>query len=305
MAMFKVLEGKRDESLSLLAATLRLGQLMAESGYGIVALVGIAVESIASSGLETYALNCCEDKSEFQQLWMMLDRLEKYEKPLRGMDLFALEYPLRKYLPNTAFQWYYPEAETRLYVVKSKFELVRMATAAKQRLVMQGEFPKSAKQFGPLLPDGPPKDPFGDGPLKFLSTTDSLTCYSIGPDKSDDRATVAYDPTNGTISPGDIWINVPRQRQYPFPREGVRAASVEDLMRQFPNGLPPDPFATTRGKGLGTTMTATGDVYVFSYGPDVDEFRTPPASDRVPQCHYDPTNGTVSAGDLFIRLPKP
>jgi hypothetical protein len=304
ITVFQMLEGKRQESLRLLAANYRLGQFMMGDTVLIGRLMGVAVKAIVAAGLEVYALNCCESEAEFKQLWEMLERLEEEEKPDEVRATLPIErpYDLRRV---TWFQPNFDEAQIRVDITHSRFELVRMSTAAKYRLVFRGNFPKTAEQFGPLLPDGPPKDPFGDGPLRFLATTDSITCYSIGPDKSDDRAAFAYDPTNGTISPGDIWIAVPRQRQYPFPREGVRAASVEDLMRQFPNGLPPDPFATTRGKGLGTTMTAAGDVYVFSYGPDVDEFKILPASDRVPQCHYDPTNGTMSAGDLFIRLPKP
>jgi len=178
--------------------------------------------------------------------------------------------------------------------------------------------------------------------MRSLSTTDSLICYSLGPDKRDNRATVAYDPTNGTISVGDIWVRVPRRRQYPFPRAGVRAASKEDLLRQFPNGRPADPFASTRGKPLGIAKTSVGEIFIFSYGPDVDEFKpeytgyrtaaavrpttttAPPAGyspwiylspaetrapaapreRRHPQVAYDPTNGTVSEGDLFIRVPR-
>jgi len=135
-----------------------------------------------------------------------------------------------------------------------------------------------------------------------VPANDSLICYSIGPDKTDNRATVEYDPTNGTVSPGDISTKVSRVRQYPFPRAGVRAKSVVDLMRQFPSGLPPDLFASTRNKQLGTS-TVSGDVYIFSYGPDVDEFKQPQPH-RL-ESHYDPTNGLISEGDLFIRIPRP
>ena len=49
-----------------------------------------------------------------------------------------------------------------------------------------------------------------------------------------------YDPTNGTMSVGDISLRVPRERPYAFPRAGVRAASLDDLARQFPNGSLPN-----------------------------------------------------------------
>jgi hypothetical protein len=47
-------------------------------------------------------------------------------------------------------------------------------------------------------------------------------------------------------------------------------------------------------------------VYIYSYGPDTDEDNTihqDPA--YIPTVPYDPTNGTVSAGELFIMVkPK-
>ena len=304
IATFDMFTGEREESLRLLSASARLGQMLTQDGATIPRLIGATLMSLAGGGLELYALNCCETEAEFRQLWETLEMLEKRAVSVTLDEVISLESPIYFY-----YQWSaigLDEPIVRLNHANSRFELLRMATAAKYRLVTQGSFPKSADQFAPFLPQGPPKDPFGDGPLKFLSTTDSLTCYSIGPDKNDNRATIAYDPTNGTISGGDILLKVPREREYPFPRGGVRAASVDDLWRQFPNGLPRDPFASTRGKGLGTTMTAAGDVYVYSYGPDVDEFKGQfTGTSHVLQAHYDPTNGIVSEGDLFIRLPRP
>jgi len=185
----------------------------------------------------------------------------------------------------------------------AEFQLLRMATAAKYRFVTQQAFPQNAEEFAPLLPDGPPQDPFTTAPLRFFSDPSLFTCYSIGPDNQDDRATVLYDPTNGTTSGGDIIVEVPRQREYPFPRDGVRAASADELRRQFPNGLPADPFADTRGRPLGISNTIP--VYVYSYGPDTNEQQAIQPGDRyVPEVHYDPTNGTISAGDLFIAIPR-
>lgn len=34
--------------------------------------------------------------------------------------------------------------------------------------------------------------------------------YSVGPDKIDQNMSIPYDPTNGTISPGDIWLEAPK-----------------------------------------------------------------------------------------------
>ena len=304
VAVFQMIEGKREESLELCAASYRLGQLMSDAPMLIDRLIGMGLRGIASVALETYALNCCETEAEFKQLWEMLDRLEKRQKSHSRLEIATLESPN----PVVVFMiWRNSrEIKTRMDMADSRFELVRMATATKYRLVTEGAFPASKKQFAPLLPKGPPKDPFSGDPLKFLSTPDALACYSVGPDGRDDRAAIEYDPTNGTVSPGDILLRVPLKRQFPFPRDGVRAVSVEDLMRQFPNGFPVDPYATTKGKSLGTTPTVAGGIYIYSYGPDVDEFRGPfTGTSHVLECPYDPTNGTTSEGDLFIRILPP
>ncbi len=80
------------------------------------------------------------------------------------------------------------------------------------------------------------------------------------------KAAIAYDPSNGSVSSGDMFIKVSRERRYPFPREGVSADSAEELLKQFPEGLPPDPFAVPRGKTLGISNTTP--VYIYSEGPD-------------------------------------
>lgn len=305
MAILMMIQGKREEPLHLLAATFRLGQWMSKGGILVERLIGIACASIASWPMGIYALNCCETQAEFEQLWRILSELEKDQAPNRLDDLLQMDPTLdlyaREEAPSNA-----EETVIRMNITDSRFELLRMGTAAKYRFLTNGDFPKTTVEFAPLLPDGPPKDRFTDGPLQFRLTTDSLICYSVGPDKRDDLAAVEYDPTNGTVSAGDIALRVPREREYPFARGDVRAASIADLMRQFPNGLPPDPFATTKWKGLGTTPTAVGGFYIYSYGPNVDQFKGPYyGKDHVLEVQYDPTNGIVSAGDIFIHVPPP
>lgn len=299
MAVFRMIQGRRQESATILTSIYRMGQLWTDSPELMATLIGSAVREIAARGLVIHAMNCCETEAEFRLFWEALERLEQLHIPRNAEELTARVFPLRYHVPSfssNVYQWRYDCADSR-------FELLRMATAAKYRWITQGGFPQTAAEFAPLLPDGLPDDPCGDGPLRFRAVDDSLVCYAIGPDKRDDRAAIEYDPTNGLFSAGDILVRVPRERRYPFPRDGVRAASVEDLLRQFPHNLPPDLFARPRGKPLGTTVTATGNLYVYSYGPDCSEFRS--TAPRLPPVHYDPTNGTVSRGDLFIRLPRP
>jgi hypothetical protein len=101
------------------------------------------------------------------------------------------------------------------------------------------------------------------------------------------------------VSRGDIIIRLPKEREFPFPPGGVKAASREDVLRLFPNGLPEDNFADFP-RGLG--ISDTSPVRIYSFGPDTDE--SDGIQDR-PEVYYDPTNGIVSEGDLFITLPRP
>ena len=296
-AIFRMLQAKRDEALKILVASYHFGQLMSQTkGLSIGQVIGSSFRSIACKGLQVYALNCCERPDEFNHLWEILEGFNRREQAidLQKADIAEL-MPLGQDHLIEDFYVRYRSADVH-------FQLLRMAAAAKHRFITQQAFPRSAEEFAPLLPAGPPRDPFGSGPLGFFSSSDTYTCYSIGPDEMDDRAAVSYDPTNGTVSRGDIIVEVPRQRQYPFPRERVRAASAEELRRQFPNGLPRDPFADTRGRPLGISNTTP--VYVYSYGPDVDESEARQVGERyVPEVHYDPTNGLTSPGDLFIAIP--
>lgn len=191
-------------------------------------------------------------------------------------------------------------------VANARLQNLRMAAAARYRYLSTGRFPAHAGEFDSLLPDGLPEDPFGKEPMRFLIRDDDFYCYSIGPDFEDGQAMMLYDPTNGTVSRGDIIVRVPREREYPFPREGVRAANAEDFRRQFPNGLPLDPFGRWRSEEPDRLrISDTVPVYVYSVGPNLDADAPHAEIPFSPETHYDPTNGTVSRGDLFIRIPEP
>ncbi len=301
-SVFLMLQGKREEALKILTASYYVGQLLNQSDTVIGRLIGIAVRAISTGGLDIYALNCCETPDDFQDLWKTLEQLNRGSREPDAKEIQSLFGPIVSYFPETMLP-NIKDALVRHRSADAKFQLVRMATAAKYRFVTQQAFPQNAEQFAPLLPEGPPTDLFSSEPLKFIAGPDSFTCYSVGPDEQDDRAAVSYDPTNGTESCGDIILGIPREREYPFPRDGVRAATADELRRQFPNGLPADIFADTKGKPLGITNTTP--VYVYSYGPDTDEWQAQQVGDRyVPEVLYDPTNGTISPGDLFIAIPR-
>lgn len=59
---------------------------------------------------------------------------------------------------------------------------------------------------------GQEPDPFSDYPILVKQDGDATVIYSVGPDRQDDGGAVFYDPSNGTMSRGDILIRVPRRR---------------------------------------------------------------------------------------------
>ena len=378
MATLYLFQGRREESLEIFAASYRLAQSMNAHGTIIQRLIGMAIRAISCAGLQIYALNACETEEDFQKLWAMLERLHNTPAQEDGTNIFEDEMSpfvsLLKPVSGTAVPNYL-EAQTRHKITDMKFQLLRMSTAAKYRFITTGDFPSSEKEFAPFLPDGPPPDVFAkNAPLRFTrSSPNEFTVYSIGPDDIDDMASISYDPTNGTITPGDIFITIPSKREFPFPKQGVHAATAYDLLQQFPNGLPADVFADTKGLPLSIIeSTNTQPVVIFSFGPDTDEnerhflgFPSPfapgegtylsrvrkapvntptptptptpsppvltpdpgphpsygrtlqkvfrrsrseaipsPAGSRTLQPMYDPTNGTVSPGDLFIEIPR-
>ncbi|MCX6998954.1 MAG: hypothetical protein NT106_01440, partial [Candidatus Sumerlaeota bacterium] len=107
--------------------------------------------------------------------------------------------------------------------------------------------------------------------------------------------------TNGTISPGDVFIEIPRKPRYPFPPKGQLATTKEGLLKQFPNDLPPDNFHDVKGAPL--SITDTVPAKIISFGPDTDSARVrSDGTGLLPlQPAYDPTNGTVSPGDLILN----
>lgn len=295
-ATLLLFQGQRDEALGLMADSVFMGNLLSHNSNTLLPrLIGNGILGFSSAALEIYALNACETPEDCERLWPVLEELQQKIPSDNGMDFHA------KFAAYIHGDLRDPQAGQN--VADAKFQLLRMATAAWYHFLKQGNFPREAKDFAPFLPDGPPADPFASAPLRFSAdpATGGLNCYSIGPDKTDDGAAIDYDPSNDTYSAGDIVTRIPHQRLYPFPRQGVHAASAKALLAQFPKGLPPDPFADTKGRGL--SVSDTKPVRVYSFGPDTNQADADTAGAAYTvQEAYDPTNGTASAGDMFIEI---
>lgn len=312
LSVLCLLEGRREEALRILIGCERFGQLMAQGDMLLARMVGVALCSITNKGLELFVLDGCETVQELDHAWA---EMEKVRAPTGTVSLDAAWKAMgysrvyRKYIgivhPGALAN--IEESVVRHKTALVQLDLVRMACAARRCLLVSGRFPAAAADFAPLQPAGPPVDLFAGTqppPLKWHedATSGELVCHSVGPDGKDDRGAVSYDPTNGTLSAGDIALRVPKQRKYPFPASGVTANSAAELQARFPDGLPPDTFAMPKGRGLGIADTLP--VRVYSVGPDTNPAETDAAGTAyAPTVQYDPTNGVVSAGDIFIEVP--
>jgi hypothetical protein len=99
-ALLRMLEGKGQEGLFILAAIHHLGQLMSERDDPLEIAVGITFRSISLHGLWVYALDCCNNESEFKELWAVLERLEKREGAAAPGKIRTSEMSFGDYLPQ-------------------------------------------------------------------------------------------------------------------------------------------------------------------------------------------------------------
>jgi hypothetical protein len=269
-----------------------------------------------------------ESAEDIRANWPSLDQLYKlHDRKSESRLGFRITTGVGFPSPSSAFPNSYVEAEVRNKTALSRLALLHTVTALRYQVLKDGYLPPGWGNLE-LLPDGPDPDPFGKRRerlrlLPWRKDVD-LVAYSLGPDGEDDRAAIDYDPTNGTISSGDLVLKASDPPLYPFPRRGELGRTRDEVLAQFPHGLPPDPFADTKGSGYAVTDQVPAAI--ISWGPDVDQSRIPgrklpagtqapagmaistmPDGSRIgypalmPELPYDPTNGTISEGDLVYR----
>jgi hypothetical protein len=200
---FMLLRGQRAPALQLVAANYRMGQLLNQNDSLISRFIGLAVRNIDSAQLGLYTLNACETPAELSQLWQTLEMLNRTEGQLPPMRELLWEHEWASCIPEA--QWPqvegvfddYQEALTRHGVADARFQLVRMAAATRGKQLMLGMLPKDSSDLGPLFLTGAPLDPFTSAPLHLRPSPSGVTCYSFGPDRTDDLGAITYDPSNG------------------------------------------------------------------------------------------------------------
>ncbi len=93
-------------------------------------------------------------------------------------------------------------AHTLERTAKAKFDLARLVLVCRIAQLESGTAPQNTSQLVPEYFPVDLRDPFSE--TAYVWDASSELFYSIGPNERDDKNRIRYDPTNGTISTGDI-----------------------------------------------------------------------------------------------------
>ncbi|PKO18093.1 hypothetical protein CVU37_07170 [candidate division BRC1 bacterium HGW-BRC1-1] len=97
-------------------------------------------------------------------------------------------------------------AYTRQEVTAARFHLTELALAERIAKLEGAAAPTAPGDLVPKYLVTEPMDPFTSASFPRSATGGF---YSLGPDKHDDQGALTYDPTNGTLSAGDIVMRAP------------------------------------------------------------------------------------------------
>jgi hypothetical protein len=89
-------------------------------------------------------------------------------------------------------------------LAQARFDLARLALAERVAALEGGAPVAAARDLAPKYLSTTPADPFTSG--AFARTAGGVF-YSVGPDRQDGQGAPVYDPTNGTLSTGDILLS--------------------------------------------------------------------------------------------------
>ena len=137
------------------------------------------------------------EKIEKEDLW---DKFEKKREEIASKDPFI-----------KVFHAPYKEAEIRYHNTRAERRIVCVMSAMELKKLSDGSYPKSKGSSDSVdyvllgLDKSLCQDPFMiDSTLLFFSDGKTYNVWSVGPDLQNAELKTIYDPTNGTISEGDI-----------------------------------------------------------------------------------------------------
>ena len=158
--------------------------------------------------LEKSVLPSAQTNMEKEQIQKIIETLRYNHKFFSGQILnhsfidqrycymlMAIFYTI--HVPNMT------QAFTREWVSIIKYDLLRLETASKLYKLEKGGEPQSLNDLVPVYLSSLPKDVFSREE-KVYGIKPRL--YSVGPDGIDQGCEFRYDPTNGTVTGGDVFL---------------------------------------------------------------------------------------------------
>jgi hypothetical protein len=124
--------------------------------------------------------------------------MKEYSEPKLMRILQEVHPLLRIAVPN------FTEAHIRSLTVATDNRLVRVLAALQLYHNEKNAYPNSLSELAPTYIAAVPKDYFSDAEFIYGTQGDTFYLHSVGPDIQDNQGQPLYDPTNGTLSQGDI-----------------------------------------------------------------------------------------------------
>lgn len=132
--------------------------------------------------------------AETQKPYPEMDKVDR-EEFTKGTDILnRISFP------------HFINAHVRDLVCRTDSTATKILVGLRHYRAVHGEYPDSLDQIADLYAT-PPIDPFSTKPFVYVREGDGFMLYSLGPELGDEKAAIEYDPTNGTVSVGDIVFN--------------------------------------------------------------------------------------------------
>jgi hypothetical protein len=136
--------------------------------------------------------------------------IERTKAQIADYDQWAELLSVDIVTPMISFTFDFPnddwrvEMSTRDNQRKARLLLLSVLMASRIYELERDKPPVSWDDLVPALLESIPIDPFSPSGEQMLKAE---YFYSLGPDQTDDQGSFLYDPTNGTISRGDVFLN--------------------------------------------------------------------------------------------------
>ena len=210
------LENRPQDAIQEYAMIIRMGKQLDQTTL-IMRLISAAMRAVGVNAMGelldnphsvSYASDIYNTMKQFEPA-QSIDTavLANYEPGLRMNDVIDIPRVYRMLFERIAK----PNIEAALIrnkIANAKQEMVYLASATR---VYQAQHQKEPDKLENLVPDlmvSVPKDPFSNLTFEYLNRGGEVTFYSFGPDTTDNQARLFYDPTNGTVSNGDVVVRL-------------------------------------------------------------------------------------------------